>query len=165
MAGSNNKPAKRESQPPKKGAGSPDFSVRRGEQVAFDQLTQRTVMQSMSVPLPHSVEFARYDETLPGAANRILAMAEKEQQARLEENKERLRLDEKVIKGYKWRSGFAQFAALALVLVAFYVSHDLAMNGHDAAGISLGSGTIAAILAAFLGAKITQAKADKDNED
>jgi uncharacterized membrane protein len=37
-----------------------------------------------SAPLPTAVEFSGYERTLPGAAERILLMAEKEQQARIE---------------------------------------------------------------------------------
>ncbi len=38
--------------------------------------------ESYSGPLPPASEFAKYNETLPGAAERILAMAEKEQDFR-----------------------------------------------------------------------------------
>jgi len=40
-------------------------------------------MVSYEGPLPPSAEFGRYNEILPGAAERILAMAEREQEARL----------------------------------------------------------------------------------
>ena len=43
----------------------------------------RRQMVSYEGPLPPSAEFGRYNEILPGAAERILAMAEREQEARL----------------------------------------------------------------------------------
>ena len=39
-------------------------------------------MEGFVGPLPHPEHFAHYDETLPGAAERILRMAEKEQDHR-----------------------------------------------------------------------------------
>ena len=37
-------------------------------------------------PLPHVEDFAAYDRVLPGAAHRILKMAERDQKARLRQN-------------------------------------------------------------------------------
>ena len=165
MAGSSNKPAK-QSQPPKKGAGSSGFKMVQGDEVGLDPLAAHimTTKASMSGPLPPSGEFARYEQTLPGSADRILSMAELEQKERLAENKERLRLDKKLVVGHNWRSGFAQFAALVLVLTAFYESHDLTMHGHETAGIAVSTTTIAAILGAFLGTKLGLFKSKSSDE-
>ena len=38
-------------------------------------------------PLPHASDFRKYEETLPGAANRIIKMAEKSLDAEIEDNK------------------------------------------------------------------------------
>lgn len=166
MAGSNNKPAK-QSQPPKKGAGSSGFKMVQGDEVRLDPLAAHIMTtkasMSMSGPLPPSGEFARYEQTLPGSADRILSMAELEQKERLAENKERLRLDKKLVVGHNWRSGFAQFAALGLVLTAFYESHDLTMHGHETAGIAVSTTTIVAILGAFLGAKFDLFKSNSSD--
>lgn len=175
MASNNKKPAKRENQSPSKGAGSPGFRMiqdgKRLEQMHLDPLAARIMLaqhttESMSGPLPPSAELDGYERTLSGAADRVLKMAELEQEGRLWENKERIRLDEKLITGFKWRTGFAQFAALILVLAAFYVAHDLSMHDHDTTGSIIGGTTIAAILAAFLGTKLgAQAKSKKTAEE
>ena len=159
MAGNSNKPVRQQSQSPKKGAGSSGFRLEQNGNAGLDPLAQRVLMathQSMSGPLPHGAEFASYEQTLPGAASRILAMAEREQEARLLENKEKIRLDEKLITGYKWRTGFGQFAVLALVSGAFWLSYLEVAAGHDAAGIAVSTTAVAAVLVAFLRTKSGQ---------
>lgn len=69
-----------------------------------------------------------------------------------------------LVKEHNWRAGFAQPAAFALVLVAFYVSYDLTIHNHDAAGIAIGTTTIGAIPTAFLGARLTPAKEEQDEK-
>lgn len=110
-------------------------------------------------------EFALYEKALPGAGDRILTIGEKEQAGRLEENRWRLRLDERLVKGHNLRAGLAQPMSFVLVLVSLYYSNSLIMHNHDAAGIALGTTTIGAILAAFLGAKYIQPKEDKEPAD
>ena len=56
-------------------------------------------------PLPHAQDFAEYDKILPGAANRILKMAEREQSTRM-----RLR----------WADWLANFVAMILGRLFLY---------------------------------------------
>ena len=63
------------------------------------------------------------------------------------------------------RAGLAQPMAFILVLVSLYISNSLIMHDHDAAGIALGTTTIGAILAAFLGARYIQPKDEKKDGD
>ena len=58
-------------------------------QCAIVHQSQRSIFQG---PLPHPEILAKYDSILPGAAERILVMAEKEQNHRINS-------DEKIIKG------------------------------------------------------------------
>jgi uncharacterized membrane protein len=47
-----------------------------------NQIQKQQVAMSYSGPLPTAQQFAEYERTLPGAANRILALAEKEAEHR-----------------------------------------------------------------------------------
>ena len=67
--------------------------------------------------------------------------------------------------GAHLRAGLAQPMAFILVLVSLYISNSLVMHDHDAAGIALGTTTIGAILAAFLGARYIQPKDEKKDGD
>jgi uncharacterized membrane protein len=153
MAGAGNKPARRESQPTVKPAGSPGYRVVDGAQASLDPLAQRTVMamRSMSGPLPSGTEFDKYEQVLPGAADRILTMAEKEQGGRLWENKAQ-------IIGKYAITLIAQGASIGLVYRALSQSFELAMHGQEKTAIAISTTTIGSILAAFLAARFINPK-------
>jgi uncharacterized membrane protein len=67
----------------------------------------------ISGPLPLSLEFERYERVLPGCAERILAIAEKEGEARREENR---RLITEMIRANKVGQGFAFTIALCYLI-------------------------------------------------
>lgn len=60
------------------------------EEEAIRKIVRVEVKQNIrySGPLPQASEFRLYEETLEGTANRIIAMAEKEQDARIKSNNE-----------------------------------------------------------------------------
>jgi len=62
-------------------------------QVGADFNIQVTTASAFSGPLPHPTLFQAYEHTLPGAANRILEMAEKQQIHRHFQASQRLMLD------------------------------------------------------------------------
>lgn len=134
-----------------------------GEGDEFDTITKRFIVAqqttSISGPLPPSTEFASYDRTLPGAANRIMSMAEKEQDARLFENRWLL--------GIKTIFSFSgQTIAAYLVYTVLKYAYDLALKGHTEAAIALGTTTIGAILATFLVPKLLNSNSrDTKQED
>jgi uncharacterized membrane protein len=169
MANGNNKPARRESQPPKKAAGSPVFRVAEGRiaegsigagEGALDPLASRVVMamQSRSGPLPSGAEFASYEQTHAGAADRILTMTEKEQDARLFENKVKL------FAGYAI-AATGQAASIWLVYGFLEKSYDLAMHGHEGTAIAYATTSIATILTAFFGGRFLTAKAGAKSKE
>lgn len=82
--------------------------------------------QSLSYegPLPHPDLFKRYEETLPGAADRILKMAESEQNQRHQTNKELLAMyrDERKRGQYLGCFLSAGFALMGFILG--YLGHE-----------------------------------------
>lgn len=107
-----------------------------------DELTTEVihVQTSFSGPLPSPEDFARYNQTLPGAADRILAMAEKEQQIRANGQKGKLHNDSK-------RINTATFLGLMLIVVAGIA----AWNGDIGIAVPLGlAGVISAVLRQLL---------------
>lgn len=77
------------------------------------------VQQQLRVgPLPDSEELARYDEIVPGAAERIIAMAEKEQAFAHEQSKKN-----RGIRWYSMVSG-SVIVVLAIGLASFMVYKD-----------------------------------------
>jgi len=104
------------------------------------------VQQSHSGPLPSSREFRGYNTVLPGAADRILRMAEREQEHRQS-------LETKVVHDdlrLKGRGQVYSLAALALMLAVVVV---FGLLGHPVEGAAIGTAIIVAVIAIFHGQK------------
>lgn len=117
------------------------------------------VMQ-YSAPIPPSVEFAGYERTLEGAANRILEMAEKEQAHRIEieklayentaTNNEKIHEQNMINIDKYYRNDFYRLLAafivsIAIVAVGCYTIY----LGHPKTGGVIITGELAAIIWAF----------------
>ena len=118
---------------------------RMGEAV---QVVSMLIAQSHSGPLPAPRDFANYDRALPGAAERILAMAENEQTHRhgIEDNLVAREL------GFKVRGQLFAFIGLLVMLGAVLA---MSVMGHATAGASLGGAVIIGVVALFLGQRWT----------
>ena len=93
-----------------------------------------------SGPLPDAESFRRYENVLPGAADRILTMAEKEQQRHMESQNQFTKLEEKRISTVKTVS----ILTLLVSVYAMYLGHGwIAITG-------LGVSLLAAISRFFL---------------
>lgn len=110
------------------------------------QVVSMMIAQSHSGPLPPAREFANYDRALPGAAERILSMAEKEQGHRHGIEKDVVSREI----GFKTSGQLYAFLGLLVMLGSVLA---MALMGHAAAGASLGSAVIVGVVAVFLGQK------------
>ncbi|WP_404377720.1 DUF2335 domain-containing protein [Vreelandella aquamarina] len=110
-----------------------------------------------SGPLPPSSEMERYETITPGAADRILAMAEQQQRHRHnQESKENeanariadsnIRIQDASIK--EVRRG--QWMGFVLGLAFLGVTTLLGLNGHEIAASVLGLGGVAAVATVFI---------------
>ena len=97
-----------------------------------------------SGPLPHPQTLRQYDEVLPGAAERILRMAEKQQD-------HRIGIDQSGVRRANWGLG----AGFSLSVLGLGLTALLVMHGHDIAGSVLGSGTFLSLVGTFVyGSKV-----------
>ena len=94
-----------------------------------DRLLTRSV-QAFSGPLPPPLAVREYDDIIPGGAERILVMAEKEQSHR-HENESLISKETMKLRGKG--QNFALFISLAVLATAIYFG-------------SIGQGTIAAVI-------------------
>lgn len=100
-----------------------------------------------SGPLPPPEDFAKYEERLPGSADRILKMAEKQMEHRIE--------TERKIIGYKIKAGkTGQILGFVLVLVCLISSLILGLNGHDTLAKWIGVTTVFCVAVVFVLNKI-----------
>ena len=102
------------------------------------------VVQKLHVgPLPAPEDLAHYENTCPGAAERIIAMAENNQSHRQTMERDHLKLEYKLQSRGQWLAIAALVAMLLLVGFTFYIGQPIAAS-------ILGAGTIVAVVGMFL---------------
>jgi len=111
--------------------------------------------RQFSGPLPPPEDFAKYEENLPGAADRILNMAEKQLDHRI--SSEDKYLDHKVNVG---KAG--QVLGFILVLCCIAVSLALGLKGHDDLAKWIGVTTVACVAAVFV---LNKSPYSKNNDE
>lgn len=115
------------------------------------QVMQTAIKQeSFSGPLPHPDLLRGYDAIKSGFAERIVRMAEKEQEHRFEREKIQLDCDKKVISDAASESKRGQYFALIISVLFLIGSVVLALFGHDTIAGILGGGTLASIVTVFI---------------
>lgn len=106
-----------------------------------------------SGPLPPPTILQQYDETVPGAAERIIAMAEGES--------EHQKYMEKTAMHLKSRENrLGQYFAMATVILAFSTSIACAYMGATTAAAIIGGATVVGLVAVFITGR---EKSDKEN--
>lgn len=110
-------------------------------QKSNERIVTASVSQHYEGPLPAPADFAAYKDALPSAPERILAMAEGEQNYRHKINK-------RVVNFGLVESILGMCFALIIVLVCIGAAVYLAMNGHEFVSCTL-IGIIATLVAIF----------------
>ena len=114
--------------------------------------------KSFNGPLPAPEDFQQYEQVLPGAADRILSMAEKQLSHRTDLEKEI------VAKNFR-QSSTGQYIGASLALLCIAVAFWLGMNGHDWLAGIIASTTVIGIITVFvLNQRANGEKNDKTDE-
>jgi uncharacterized membrane protein len=114
---------------------------------------------SFSGPLPIPTQLKEYDIVLPGAAERILSMAEKQLEHRISMEKKTLEVQTYSIKESLKQSKIGQYLGFIASMGLITISAVLVLNGHDVSGGILGSGTVVGLAAVFINGR----QKSKDN--
>lgn len=110
------------------------------EQVTEGLMRTLRIERTFIGPLPPPEDFAKYEQVMPGTADRILAMAEKEQQIRADGQ-------DKILANDKRRINGAALLGIALIVVAGIAT----WQGYIGIALPLGlSGVISALLRQLL---------------
>ncbi|MCF8024166.1 MAG: DUF2335 domain-containing protein [Desulfobacteraceae bacterium] len=99
--------------------------------------------QQFSGPIPHPDILRQYNEILPGAADRILAMAESESEHQKSMDKTAMEF-----KSRENRRG--QYLAMATVIVAFSAATACAYMGAQTAAAVIGGTTVVGLVTVFV---------------
>lgn len=116
--------------------------------------------ESFSGPIPHPELLKGYESIQTGFAERIVRMAEKEQDHRFDQDEGQLECSKMVISGASSDSKRGQWLAFVVAVLFLSGSVFLAFNGHDTVASILGGGTLLGIVTAF----IAGGKNKKDKE-
>lgn len=121
--------------------------------------TQQVIRQ-FTGPLPSPEMLLQYEQTHPGLANRIVAMAESEQQ-------HRHHLETKNVEGMIGKDKRGQVLAFLITCLITMISAFLIYAGHPILGSLFGGATLVALVSLFLGGKQRQNKqsSSKNGED
>jgi uncharacterized membrane protein len=111
-----------------------------------DSVTQHNsieVRETFSGPIPHPTTLEEYEKIVPGAAERIIAMAESDMEHQQEMDREALRIAESQVKR-------GQVSAFWLTIIAFGVCIFALMTGSEIAASVIAGTTIVALVTAFV---------------
>ena len=111
----------------------------------------QSMMQSFSGPLPPPEILKKFDEVVPGAAERIIKMAE-------EQSTHRKDLEKKVIESDIARSKWGQVLGFAIAIAGLATSTLIAIYGSAIAGGIIGVGTLASLVGVFMYGATTRSK-------
>ncbi|RTM57086.1 DUF2335 domain-containing protein [Enterobacter hormaechei subsp. xiangfangensis] len=98
--------------------------------------------EAFSGPFPHPRHLKGYEDVLPGSAERIFSMTEREMD-------HRHRMEEKVLDSAVSRDRRGQFLGVISTLAALGAASYLAMHGHDGVAITI-IGVIVAVAGIFV---------------
>jgi uncharacterized membrane protein len=147
---------------PDKPIDSPEFAQALAKVFAVEI---REIMVSFSGPLPPPKMLKEYETALPGLGERIVARADKEQAFRHEIAREHVTLTKKrqhhgIIRAYVGQAG-----AFVIAMTAVGGGIGLLAAGMSAAGLGSIIAALVALVAVFLGVKITDALRKRNGSD
>lgn len=113
-----------------------------------------TMMSSFSSgPIPDARSMKQYNESIPNGADRIMIMAEKQQQHRME-------MEKMVATRQMSQSQKGQYFGFTISILVLALILYLSVNGHTSVAGILGSVTIVSLVAVFVTGKVVQNKKD-----
>jgi uncharacterized membrane protein len=113
-------------------------------------LTKVTLsVEKTSGPLPHWQHLEKYNEIIPNGAERIMAMAEKQQE-------HRIKMEERAISSQLDQSARGQLFGLIIGCVALAAGTICGLMGHEITGSIIGGGGITGLVSVFVYGKVKQ---------
>lgn len=122
------------------------------------QLIAARFSQEFSGPIPHPELFAKYEDVLPGSADRILKMAEIQ-------SEHRQHLEKSVINSNIQDSKRGQYFAFILALVLIIGGFYLIANDKDLSGFSLIIGSTGTLVGIFIYGRKSERKEREEKRE
>ncbi len=130
----------------------------RGQQaLPLSGLRQVTVeQQSYQGPIPMASELQAYEDTLPGLADRIVGMAEREAQ-------HRQRMESRDLALEHFHVGFGQVSALVVAIFFGWIAYQLGQEGKELLAAFVGAIDLAALVGVFIYGKRQEGQPPEPN--
>jgi len=112
-----------------------------------------TIQKSHSGPLPDAETLAQYDKIIPNGAERIMQMAEKEQEYRHNYTKE-------LVKRQLNQISIGQFMGFGIAILGIGGGIFLAYSGKETTGLSTIIGSLVILAGAFITGKVQENKSN-----
>lgn len=112
-------------------------------------------------PFPHPSLLAAYEQVLPGAAERIIQFAEREQAHRHKADDEAVQAQVNDIKAGRSEAWYGQLFALCIGLAALTAGAYTAVNGAPLAGGFIGGSGVVGLVTAFIYGRHAASKGEK----
>ena len=112
--------------------------------------TKRLWLQSISGPMPSADELAKYDEVLPGSAERLLRSYERREELMEDQTHHRMSLEQNILSSDSKRATAGMIIAATICFAALLGSVYLGMNGHEKIAAVLFSIPLVSIVGAFI---------------
>lgn len=100
-------------------------------------------VESFSGPLPHPNILQRFNEVVPGAAERIIKMVE-------DQSRHRQELEKKVVESDIRLAKWGQVLGFVIAISGLVVSAVVSIFGNEIAGGIIGVGTLASLVGVFM---------------
>lgn len=114
-----------------------------------DVLLYITRLERFSGILPPPQLLEHYERILPGLAERIVSLAERQ-------SAHRISIERKVVGGQVWESRIGQVCGLVIALVGLGFGTYLGLNGHEVLGGVIGGTPLAGLVGVFVYGKKQQ---------
>jgi len=129
------------------------------------RVTRQISAESYSGPLPQPEELGKYESILPGAADRIITMAEQEQAQRHNAERTFLELRRLNIQADYARSNRGLYLGAAVALAIVAAGALMAYLGQSAEAVAVVVGTIAGVAGVFVYGAQTRRRDNDDDDD
>lgn len=114
----------------------------------LDAMVRIERSSSFAGPLPHPGLYGGYEKVLPGSANRILTMAEKQLDCDSEVRKMEQKTNSEIVKGVNSAQKRGQYLGFVIVVIVAGLAAGMSYLGHEAIGITF-VGAMASVAAVF----------------
>ena len=143
---------------PDRAGAVPDSEIRRSPVISVETA-------SWTGPLPTPADFHRYDATLPGAANRILQLAERQQSHRHNMEAGALEIARTTIVSDSRRGYLGIILGFVIAMIGLLGGIFLVALGRGGFGLTLGLASLAGLVAVFVyGAQSRRAERRRNAE-